>query len=92
MTPESARIVAEDALLWLARTDDLLSVFVGATGIAPDRLRHATEEPETLAAVLDFLLMDDDWVTGFCTEAGLAFDTPMRARAALPGGEAVHWT
>jgi hypothetical protein len=36
--------------------------------------------------VLDFLLMDDAWVVAFCDAAGLPYEAPMRARAALPGG------
>jgi len=42
--------------------------------------------------VLDFLLMDDAWVMGFCEAEGLKYDQPMYARAALPGGEQVNWT
>jgi hypothetical protein len=29
---------------------------------------------------------------GFCRATGRAFTDPAAARAALPGGQAVHWT
>jgi len=37
-------------------------------------------------------MMDDAWVMGFCDAVGLPYEAPMQARAALPGGEQVHWT
>jgi hypothetical protein len=37
-------------------------------------------------------MLDDAWVTDFCASAGLEPSAPMTARAALPGGETVHWT
>jgi len=37
-------------------------------------------------------MMDDAWVVAFCEGQGLAFDVPMMARAALPGGAQVNWT
>ena len=47
---------------------------------------------DPLASVLDFLVMDDRWVIGFCDAAQLSYETPMQARAALPGGQLPHWT
>jgi hypothetical protein len=37
-------------------------------------------------------MMDDAWITSFCDAEGLAYDQPMMARMALPGGEQMHWT
>lgn len=42
--------------------------------------------------MLDFLLMDDSWIVGFCDSAGRGYEEPRHARALLPGGEAVNWT
>ena len=92
MTQDQAETIALQALGWIASSDDLLDVFMGATGSGRDELRARAQETEFLAAVLDFLVMDDKWVTGFCDATGVPYDTPMRARAALPGGEQVHWT
>lgn len=92
MSPDEAETTALRALAWLLANEDLLPVFLGATGAGPDDLRARAADPEFLGAVLDFLVMDDAWVIGFCTDAGLPFDRPVAARAALPGGAQTHWT
>ena len=95
MTPlsqDSAELLAIEALSWLVGNDDLLPVFLGATGASETDIRHRARDPEFLASVLDFLLMDDAWILGFCQSADYSFEFPMRARAALPGGAQVNWT
>ncbi|MEI4233816.1 DUF3572 domain-containing protein [Roseovarius sp. D22-M7] len=92
MQQDSAETIALQALGWLAANDDLLPVFLGATGASEADLRARAAEPEFLGSVLDFLMMDDAWVVAFCEGQGLAFDIPMMARAALPGGAQVNWT
>ncbi len=90
--PEKAEVLALQALAWLAGNEELLPVFLGTTGAAPGNLREAASDPSFLAAVLDFLLLDDAWVCAFCDSAGLAYDAPLSARQQLPGGAAVNWT
>ena len=95
MTPlsqDSAELLAIEALSWLLANEDLLPVFLGSTGASSDDLRARAQDPEFLASVLDFLLMDDAWITTFCKESDYQPEFPMRARAALPGGAAVNWT
>jgi hypothetical protein len=92
LSAENAETIGLQCLAWLAGNDDLLPVFLGSTGLGADDLRARAQEPEFLGSVLDFVLMNDIWVIGFCTSCGLTNDTPMRARAALPGGETMHWT
>jgi len=92
MTQESAEIVGLQALAWLAGTDDLLPVFLGATGASEADVKAQAADPAFLGAVLDFLMNDDTWVVAFCDSVGLDYTTPMMARAALPGGEQVNWT
>ena len=92
ISAQAAETLALQALSWLASQDDLLSVFMGSTGAGMEDLRQRAGEPEFLGSVLDFLMMDDAWVVGFCDAGGLAYDQPMQARAALPGGAQVHWT
>ncbi|GAA0310605.1 DUF3572 domain-containing protein [Rhodovulum strictum] len=89
---ESADTLALKALGWLAGQDDLLAIFMGATGASGQDLRARADDPEFLASVLDFLLMDDAWVLAFCQAHGLPGEALMRARAALPGGADPHWT
>ncbi len=92
MKQDVAETLAAQALAWIAGQDDLLGVFLGATGSSADDVRSRVGDPEFLASVLDFLVMDDAWVVGFCDATGLAYDQPMQARAVLPGGAAMHWT
>ncbi|MCQ0094078.1 DUF3572 domain-containing protein [Roseovarius sp. M141] len=91
-TRESAETLALQCLGWLLANDDLLPVFMGATGAGEDDLRRGAGDPAFLGAVLDFIMMNDDWVIDFCASVGAANDTLMRARAALPGGQEAHWT
>lgn len=92
MERDAAEKIAIAALTWLAGHDELMPVFLGATGSSAEDLRAQADDPAFLIAVLDFLLMDDAWVMAFCASSGLAYEMPMRARQALPGGGDVHWT
>tara|TARA_R110002012_G_scaffold83952_1_gene210728 strand:+ start:671 stop:955 length:285 start_codon:yes stop_codon:yes gene_type:complete len=89
---EKAELVAIQALGWVAGNEDVLGQFMGASGVSVDDLRGAAGDPAFLGALLDFVMLEDAWVTGFCDAAGLPYDAPMRARAALPGGAQMHWT
>lgn len=89
---ESAEMLALRALGWLLAQDDLLPGFLAATGAAPGDLAARAADADFLAAVMDFLLSEDAMVIGFCDAAGLPYEAPLRARAALPGGGAPHWT
>lgn len=92
MTPEFAETIAIAALGWLAGNDELLPVFLGATGASAETLRAQATDQAFLVSVLDFLLLDDAWVIAFCDAEGLAYEAPMMARQVLPGGEQLHWT
>lgn len=89
---DAAETLALKALAWLAGQEELLSVFLGSTGASEDDLRNRATDPEFLGSVLDFLMMDDVWVVKFCDAHSMAYDNPMMARAALPGGAQMHWT
>lgn len=92
ITQESAETIGLQALGWLAGKDDLLPSFLNATGASEQDMRARAADPEFLGAVLDFLMMDDAWVMEFCDHVHLPYENVMPARAALPGGEQVHWT
>ncbi len=89
---ETAETIALQALAWLAANEDLLPTFMGATGIGAGDLRQRAADPDFLASVLDFILMDDAWVTGFCDAQRLPYDALLQARQSLPGGQQMHWT
>ncbi len=90
-TSEFAETVGLKALGWLVSEEDLLPVFLGATGFAPQDLAGRAGEAEVLAAVLDFLMMDDAWIRAFCDAEGLGYEMPRAARAALPGAAVDDW-
>jgi Protein of unknown function (DUF3572) len=92
MKQESAETVALQALGWLAGNDELLPVFLGASGASEGDLRAGASDPAFLASVLDFLTMDDAWIMAFCDSAGIGYETPLAARQALPGGMQMNWT
>lgn len=91
-TRENAETLALSCLEWLVGNDELLPVFLGATGTSENDLRARARDPEFLGAVLDFVMMDDAWVMAFCEARDLSFEAPMQARAALPGGGDMNWT
>lgn len=92
MRQQEAEVIGARALAWLAGQEDLLLAFLGTTGASAGDLRTQAGDPDFLGAVLDFLTMNDEWVVAFCDTQGMAYDTPMQARQALPGGGQVHWT
>jgi len=91
-TRESAEMLALQVLGWLAGNEDLLPAFLGSTGATQDDVRAGASNPVFLGAVLDFLMIDDAWVISFCDAHTVPYERVMQARAALPGGEQVHWT
>jgi len=92
MSRENALTLALQVLAWLAASDELLPVFLGASGAAPADLAARAVDEEFLAAVLDFLLLDDAWVIAFCAAGGHAPEDPARAQAVLAGPAGAHWT
>ena len=92
MQRESADTTALLALAWLSGNDELLPIFLGATGASLQDMRERAQDPDFLASVLDFLIMDDAWVIAFCESAGLDYQTPLAARQALPCGSLPSWT
>ena len=92
MTPSKAEEMALSALGWIAASDDLMGVFLGATGSSIDDVRSQAGDPAFLGSVLDFLLMDDAWVAGFCDANSIDYRQPMMARQMLPGGNVPNWT
>ncbi|THD75679.1 DUF3572 family protein [Thalassobius vesicularis] len=92
ITQENAETLALSALTWLVGNDELLPVFLGASGAGIDDLKAGASDPAFLGSVLDFLLMDDAWVIAFCDSCSLPYERLMQARMALPGGAQMHWT
>lgn len=89
---DQAETFALQALGWLASNDELMPVFLGSSGASVGDLRERASDPVFLASVLEFLMMDDAWIVAACDALRVPYETPQAARAALPGGEQVHWT
>ena len=89
---EIAETHALSILAWLAGNDELFPVFLGATGASTEDARARAAEPEFLASVVDFVLMDDAWVIDCAQAIGLPPEQIPQIRAALPGGNLPTWT
>jgi len=71
MTPQSAEELALKALGFLANSPDNLDAFLATTGINDLELRERAEEPVVLAAVLDFMLRNEQLLIDFCDGASI---------------------
>lgn len=89
---DAAEVLALRVLGWLAGNEKLLPVFLSSTGASEADIRAGAGDPAFLGSVLDFVMMDDNWVVQCCDHLNLPYDAPMRARQVLPGGEQVNWT
>jgi hypothetical protein len=85
MNQKSAEILALKGLAFLANAPDSLERFLALSGINPAELRERAEEPEFLAALLDFLMTDEPLLTTFCETERLDAQVLHSARRALPG-------
>ncbi|MCC5993063.1 MAG: DUF3572 domain-containing protein [Rhodobacteraceae bacterium] len=97
MTPRHAEDIALRALTWLCMDDELLRVFLAASGAGPDDLRAALGAPEgpdagMLGAALEFILMRDATVIACARALGLPNDRLALAGAVLSGRAGMHWT
>ena len=92
MARPQAEALAVQALVWMAGDADLVGRFLAVTGAGPADLRARAAEPEFLGFVLDFLLADEAALVAFAAVENIPPALPMRARAALPGGELPNWT
>ena len=89
---EAAQVMALRMVEFLSGEDGLLEAFVATSGVAPHDLGQRLSEPETLAAVMDFVLQDDSRVIAFARQAGVDPTVIPGLRAFLPGGDLPHWT
>jgi hypothetical protein len=92
MAQEAAQLLAIRALAWIGSDEELVNDFLAATGASADQIAARAMDADFHLAILDFLLVDDQRIMAFCDAHGLPYTAPQTARAALPGGEAPHWT
>jgi hypothetical protein len=92
MKQDLAETRALGILGWLLGQDELLPVFLGATGVTEGDLRSSAADPVFLASVVDFLMQDDAWVITCAEALGWPPDQIIHIRASLPGGDLPNWT
>ncbi|MEM0922784.1 MAG: DUF3572 domain-containing protein [Pseudomonadota bacterium] len=92
LSREAAELFAARVLDWMAGQPDLMARFLGQSGLDTAQLPRMAGDPEFLASVLDMLLGDEAVLLACCEDLAEPPDLPMRARAALPGGDLPHWT
>ncbi|TVP72893.1 MAG: DUF3572 family protein [Rhodobacteraceae bacterium] len=97
MTPSHARELAHAALIWLCGQEELLPVFLTASGASAGDLMAALRDPggmddALLGAGLDFILMRDETVIAASAAQGIGNDRLAMAQAVLSGAGQMHWT
>ncbi|MBK5945334.1 hypothetical protein CCR83_02435 [Rhodobacter veldkampii DSM 11550] len=88
---DGAELLALRVLGWMAEDPEIMGGFLGATGAGVGDLRARATDRAFQVAVLDHLLMRDDWVLAFAEAVGCAPDQPLAARMALGGAEGTPW-
>ena len=83
LNSEAAVALAIDALGFLAARPDALARFLSQTGIGPSTLRATARDPAFLAAVIDYLLGDEDLLVAYAGHAGIEPGRIAAARRAL---------
>lgn len=92
MKRDAAEAFAARLLAWMAEDAGRIGAFLDWSGESPATLSARINDPDLLLAVIDFLMLDEAQLLEACSALGLPPETPMRARAALPGGDDPHWT
>ena len=85
MHSSAAQTIALHALTHIASDAGILAHFLKISGLEPRDLRQHVSDPELLAAVIDFLLSDENLCTGFLAAEGIDAKELHAARRALPG-------
>ena len=73
------------ALALLASDEDRLVRFLNLSGLTPGGLRATATHPESLGAVLDYLLAWEPLLMSFSEEHGVAPEVIAHTRQRLPG-------
>ena len=83
---EAAESLAIQALSFIAGEPERLGRFLAISGIGPEQIRAAAQEPLFLAGVLDHIASDERLLVSFATEIGIDPAAIAKARKALGGG------
>lgn len=89
---EQAETLALEALNWMAGDADVLGQFLGWSGASADDLRGIGASPDLMLAVIDFILLQDEWVIAASEAIGIPPQNFASIRGGFPGGRETHWT
>lgn len=60
---------------WLANEPDMLGRFLALSGVQPQQLRNAVNDPGFLAGMIDFLMGHEPTLLAFCEATGTKPET-----------------
>lgn len=90
---QQAELLSIKVLEWIANNPSLFATFLNMTGSTEDSIKENCSNSEFLASVLEFLLMQQDYlIIDCCQTISVLPEDPLKARRALPGGEEINWT
>jgi len=82
---DAACALAVAALSFIASEPERLGRFLALTGIGPESIREAAQEPDFLLGVLDHLAGDEALLIAFANENGIDPEQVALARNVLAG-------
>jgi hypothetical protein len=86
MNPDQAATIALKGLAYLVNSRAELDRFLNMSGADHGTLRERADEPEFLAALLDFMLANEQVLVDFCSDSQTDVRAVHMARHALSGG------
>ncbi|MEP5153723.1 DUF3572 domain-containing protein [Planktotalea sp.] len=92
LSRDAAEVFSINVLGWLAGQEEILTVFLGASGASEADFRARLTDPVFQLSVIEFLMMDDAWIIACCDDLRVPYERMGEARQALPGGAEVSWT
>jgi hypothetical protein len=84
-TREAAKMLAIQALGFIAEEPERLTGFLDVTGLTVDQIRVSAEQPDFLTGVLEHMLADEGLLIAFAESIGVDPGDIARARNALAG-------